>query len=88
MASRVDDVIESCPQIRYVHVMTILSAGLFALWGMGELMDARWPPSLQVHWISRAIDTTLLVAALMTCAMMLGVARAHHPLGVLRGLVG
>jgi uncharacterized membrane protein SirB2 len=126
--------IEFYPQIKNVHVLTVLlSGGLFALRGLGVLLGARWPNAAPVRWLSYTIDTTLLTAALMlltilpgamfangwlavkltllvayvvlgvmalrrartraaragfyvaalvTYAYMIGVARAHHPLGV------
>lgn len=126
--------IEFYPQIKNVHVLTVLlSGGLFALRGLGALLGARWPNAAPVRWLSYTIDTTLLTAALMlltilpgamfangwlavkltllvayvvlgamalrrartraaragfyvaalvTYAYMIGVARAHHPLGV------
>lgn len=126
--------IEFYPQIKNVHVVTVLlSGGLFALRGLGVLLGARWPNAAPVRWLSYTIDTTLLTAALMlltilpgamfangwlavkltllvayvvlgamalrrartraaragfyvaalvTYAYMIGVARAHHPLGV------
>lgn len=125
---------EFYPQIKNVHVLTVLlSGGLFALRGLGVLLGARWPNAAPVRWLSYTIDTTLLTAALMlltilpgamfangwlavkltllvayvvlgvmalrrartraaragfyvaalvTYAYMIGVARAHHPLGV------
>ena len=53
-------------QIKAVHVAAImLSGALFALRGAGVVAGMRWPKSLPARWLSFAIDTTLLTAALM-----------------------
>ena len=52
--------------IKAVHVAAVLcSGGLFALRGAGVFAGARWPQAAPVRWLSIAIDTTLLTAALM-----------------------
>lgn len=125
--------IEFYPQIRMVHVAAVVASGLlFVLRGGAVLAGARWGMAAPVRYLSYAIDTTLLTAALMlltllptalfangwltaklglllfyivlgsfalrrgrtlrarvlcfvaavaTYAAMLGIARAHHPLG-------
>ena len=130
--------IEFYPQIRHVHIACALASGtLFAIRGAAVLLGARWPLSLPLRWLSYAIDTTLLTAALMlltilpwamfgngwlgtkvalivvyvalatfalrgtrthrtqaafylaallTFGMVFGIARAHHPLGILHVL--
>ncbi len=130
--------IEFYLQIKSVHVaMVIASGGLFALRGAAVLAGARWAMAAPLRYLSYAIDTTLLTAALMlltslklnpfavpwlslklallvayvvlgslalkrarsqraramfyfaalgTYAFMYSVARAHHPLGMLRAL--
>lgn len=126
------------PQIRHVHIVcAVASIMLFAIRGAAVLLGARWPLSLPLRWLSYAIDTTLLtaalmlltilpwamfgngwlgtkvalivvyvvlatlalrgtrthrtraafyVAALLTVGMVFGIARAHHPLGILHVL--
>jgi len=130
--------IEFYPQIKAVHVaMAFATITLFGLRGLGSLAGHHWPLSWPVRWVSYAIDTTLLTAALMLLAILpwglfangwlavkiillvvyivlaycalrgsralslrvmlyiaallvfagiYSIARAHHPLGVLRGL--
>lgn len=65
--------IEFYPQIKAVHVATVLASGaLFFLRGAGVLAGGRWP----MHWAARAlsytIDTTLLTAALMLLTVLPG----------------
>ena len=58
--------IEFYPQIRHVHIASAIASGaLFALRGAAVLAGARWPLSAPVRWLSYAIDTVLLTAALM-----------------------
>ncbi|MEO5829756.1 MAG: SirB2 family protein [Rhodanobacter sp.] len=59
--------LEFYPQIKWVHIACVLASGsLFALRGLliqlGYASAAQWMP---VRWLSYAIDTTLLAAALM-----------------------
>ena len=63
--------IEFYPQIKFVHVAAvILSGSLFMLRGM--LMLARSPLAQHavLRWLSYAIDTTLLTAALMLVTIL------------------
>lgn len=63
--------IEFYPQIRQVHVLAvILSGSLFALRGAFALAGARWPQAAPVRYLSYAIDTTLLTAALMLVTIL------------------
>jgi uncharacterized membrane protein SirB2 len=130
--------IEFYPQIKSMHVMSVLASGLlFLVRGAALLAGQRWPNALAVRALSWSIDTVLLTAALMlftmlpremfgngwlatkfvlllvyialgtvalkrgrnrraraiayvaalaTFAFMVGVARAHHPLGPLSAL--
>ncbi len=130
--------IEFYPQIKQFHIfVALLSGSIFALRGAFALAGARWPLAAAVKWLSYAVDTALLTAALMlltilpwamfgngwllaklglvavyvvlgTFAMrrgrtrraravcyvlallvfgtVYGIARAHHPLGVLLGV--
>ena len=65
---------EFCPQIKWVHIACVLASGtLFALRGLlvqaGHAGAAQWTP---VRWLSYAIDTTLLTAALMLVSILPG----------------
>jgi uncharacterized membrane protein SirB2 len=65
---------EFYPQIKWVHIACVLASGsLFALRGLlvqtGHAGAAQWTP---VRWLSYAIDTTLLTAALMLVSILPG----------------
>ena len=65
---------EFYPQIKWVHVACVLASGsLFALRGLlvqlGHAGTAQWMP---LRWLSYAIDTTLLTAALMLVSILPG----------------
>ena len=63
--------IEFYPQIKHVHITCAVASGsLFALRGAAVLLGARWPLSLPLRWLSYAIDTSLLTAALMLLTML------------------
>lgn len=63
--------IEFYPQIKSVHIACIVASGsLFAIRGAAVLSGARWPLALPVRWLSYAIDTTLLTAALMLLTIL------------------
>lgn len=66
--------IEFYPQIKMVHVATVLASGLlFAVRGL--LVQAgwsRWAQAAPVRYLSYAIDTTLLTAALMLLTILPG----------------
>ncbi len=63
--------IEFYPQIKSVHIACVLASGsLFAIRGAAVLSGARWPLALPVRWLSYAIDTTLLTAALMLMSIL------------------
>ncbi len=65
--------IEFYPQIKLVHITCVLLSGaLFALRGGFALAGARWPLALPVRWLSYAIDTVLLTAALMLLTILPG----------------
>jgi uncharacterized membrane protein SirB2 len=64
--------LEFYPQIKWVHIACVLASGaLFALRGLllqaGHAGAAQWEP---VRWLSYAIDTTLLTAALMLLSIL------------------
>ena len=63
--------IEFYPQIRQFHIfIALLSGSLFALRGGFALAGARWPRALPVKWLSYAIDTALLTAAMMLLTIL------------------
>ena len=58
--------IEYYAQIRLVHISAVLASGtVFFLRGLGVHSGAQWPTAAPLRYLSYAIDTTLLAAALM-----------------------
>ena len=71
------------PQIKHIHiVIAVLSGSLFAVRGGFALAGARWPQSLPVKWLSYAIDTALLTAAMMLLTILPGALYANGWLAV------
>ena len=63
--------IEFYPQIKQFHVfVALLSGGIFAIRGAFLLGGAAWPQALPVKWLSYAVDTALLTAALMLLTLL------------------
>ena len=63
--------IEFYPQIKQFHIfVALLSGSIFALRGAFVLAGARWPQALPVKWLSYAVDTALLTAALMLLTIL------------------
>jgi uncharacterized membrane protein SirB2 len=63
--------IEFYPQIKAVHIITVLlSGGLFMLRGLLMLAKSRGSNHVVLRWLSYAIDTTLLTAALMLVTIL------------------
>jgi uncharacterized membrane protein SirB2 len=63
--------IEFYPQIKFVHVLcVILSGSLFALRGLMMLAGSRFTNHAALRYLSYAIDTTLLTAALMLVTIL------------------
>jgi uncharacterized membrane protein SirB2 len=63
--------IEFYPQIKWVHVAAVIGSGLlFALRGSAQLLGARWTMAAPLRYLSYAIDTTLLTAALMLATIL------------------
>jgi len=63
--------IEFYPQIKFVHVLcVILSGSLFALRGLMMLAGSRFANHSALRYLSYAIDTTLLTAALMLVTIL------------------
>ncbi len=59
------------PQIKLVHIVSVVASGsLFALRGAAVLARARWPMAASARFLSYAIDTTLLTAALMLLTIL------------------
>ncbi|WEN14513.1 SirB2 family protein [Rhodanobacter sp. AS-Z3] len=64
--------LEFYPQIKWVHIICVLASGsLFAMRGLltqfGYTNAAQWMP---LRWLSYAIDTSLLTAALMLVSIL------------------
>lgn len=63
--------IEFYPEIKWVHVAAVICSGLlFALRGSAQLLGARWTMAAPLRYLSYAIDTTLLTAALMLATVL------------------
>jgi len=63
--------IEFYPQIKFAHVLcVILSGSLFALRGAMMLAGLRFANHTALRYLSYAIDTTLLTAALMLITIL------------------
>ena len=74
---------EFYPQVRAVHILAVvLSGSLFALRGACAIAGMRWPRAAPVRYLSYAIDTTLLTAALMLVTMLPAAMFANHWLTV------
>jgi uncharacterized membrane protein SirB2 len=57
--------------IKWVHVFAVIASGsLFALRGAGVLAGARWPMWAPLRYLTYAIDTVLLTAALMLVTIL------------------
>lgn len=64
-------IIEFYVQIKWVHVAAVIASGsLFALRGTGVLAGASWPMAAPLRYLSYAIDTVLLTAALMLVTVL------------------
>lgn len=63
--------IEFYPQIRLVHISSVIASGsLFALRGALTLAGSRLPMHAAVRYLSYGIDTVLLTAALMLLSVL------------------
>jgi uncharacterized membrane protein SirB2 len=63
--------IEFYPHIKLVHVAAVICSGLlFALRGAAHLAGARWAMAAPLRFLSYAIDTALLTAALMLATLL------------------
>jgi uncharacterized membrane protein SirB2 len=62
---------EFYPDIRWVHICAVIASGsLFMLRGAGVLAGARWPMWAPLRFLTYAIDTVLLTAALMLVTIL------------------
>jgi uncharacterized membrane protein SirB2 len=63
--------IEFYPQIKHAHIgLALLSGALFAGRGLLLLLGARWSNAAPLRYLSYAIDTALLTAALMLLTIL------------------
>lgn len=63
--------LEFYPQIKHFHIAcVILSGALFVLRALAALAGARWPMAAPTRFLSYAIDTALLTAALMLLTIL------------------
>ncbi len=65
--------IEFYAQIKWVHIAAVIASGsLFLLRGIAVQAGARWAMAAPLRYLSYAIDTTLLTAALMLVTILPG----------------
>lgn len=70
--------IEFYPQIKHAHIgLVLLSGSLFALRGALLLGGVRWPNAAPVRYLSYALDTALLTAAMMLLTILPGALYAN-----------
>jgi uncharacterized membrane protein SirB2 len=63
--------IEFYAQIKWVHIAAVIASGLlFLLRGVAVQAGARWPMATSVRWLSIAIDSVLLTAAMMLVSIL------------------
>jgi len=63
--------IEFYPQIKHAHVgLVLLSGAIFVVRGAFVLGGMKWPQAMAVKWLSYAVDTALLTAALMLLTIL------------------
>ena len=63
--------IEFYPEVRLTHIAAVIASGaLFAFRGVLMLAGSRAANHIALRWLSYAIDTTLLTAALMLATML------------------
>ncbi|TWT21658.1 SirB2 family protein [Luteimonas wenzhouensis] len=80
--------IEFYPQIKHAHIgLALLSGALFALRGALLLGGLRWPNAAPVRYLSYAIDTALLTAAMMLLTILPGALYANGWLAVKVALI-
>lgn len=75
--------IEFYPQIKHAHIgLALLSGALFALRGLLLFLGASWPNAAPLRYLSYAIDTALLTAAMMLLTILPGSLYANGWLAV------
>lgn len=80
--------IEFYPQIKHAHIgLALLSGALFAARGLLLLLGARWANAAPLRYLSYAIDTALLTAALMLLTILPGSLYANGWLAVKLALI-
>jgi uncharacterized membrane protein SirB2 len=63
--------LEYYPEIRLLHITAVFTSGsLFALRGMGLILDKQWPLAAPVRYLTYVVDTILLTAALMLTTIL------------------
>jgi uncharacterized membrane protein SirB2 len=63
--------LEFYPQIKQFHIACVILSGLlFAARALAAVFGARWPMAAPVRYLSYAIDSTLLTAALMLLTIL------------------
>jgi len=71
MESRVSDLLEFYPEIKWVHICAVIASGsFFTLRGAGVLAGALWPMWAPLRYLTYTIDTVLLTAALMLATIL------------------
>lgn len=63
--------IEFYPELRLVHIVAVIASGsLFFVRGLASALGAQWVHAAPLRWLSYAIDTVLLTAALMLVTVL------------------
>ena len=63
--------LEFYPQIKQFHIACVILSGLlFAVRALAAVFGARWPMAAPVRYLSYAIDSTLLTAALILLTIL------------------
>lgn len=71
LSLRFTGVVEFYPQIKWVHVAAVMASGsLFAVRGALMLLGVQWAMAAPLRYLSYAIDTILLTAALMLTTIL------------------
>ena len=75
-------------QIKWVHIAAVIASGaLFLLRGIAVQAGARWAMVAPLRYLSYAVDTTLLTAALMLVTILPGALFANGWLTMKLGLL-
>lgn len=80
--------IEFYPEIKWLHIATVIASGLlFVLRGAGVQAQAAWPMHAAVRYASYSIDTILLTAGVMLATILPGALFANGWLMMKIGLL-